>query len=93
MPMENPEQKKMFINLLKNARGQIDAIITMAEKEKKCTDILVQLLAAQGLMKKCIILLLENQIKNCLHDAVKNSDDRENKINEIVSILSKLSKA
>jgi len=91
--MDAPENRKKLLNLLKTTRGQIDAIINMVDDTKQCSDILVQLLSAQGLMKKCTVLLLENRIKDCLNEAVKNSEERENKIDEIVSILSKLSKA
>ncbi|NLO38142.1 MAG: metal-sensing transcriptional repressor [Ruminiclostridium sp.] len=91
--MDAPENRKKLLNLLKTTRGQIDAIINMVDDTKQCSDILVQLLSAQGLMKKCTVLVLENRIKDCLNEAVKNSEERENKIDEIVSILSKLSKA
>jgi len=91
--MDVPENRDKLLNLLKTTRGQIDAVIGMIDDTKQCTDILVQLLSAQGLLKKCTIMLLENRIKNCLNEAVKNAEDRENKINEIISILSKLSKA
>ncbi|MBP7177227.1 MAG: metal-sensing transcriptional repressor [Thermoclostridium sp.] len=91
--MDTQENRQKLLNLLKTTRGQIDAIINMVDNTKQCGDILVQLLSAQGLMKKCTVLLLENRIKDCLNDAVKNSEERENKIDEIVSILSKLSKA
>lgn len=91
--MEALESKEKLLNMLKTTRGQVDAIITMMDDGKQCTDILTQLLSAQGLMKKCTVLLLENQIKNCLFDAVKNEEGRENRINEIILILGKLSKA
>ncbi len=90
--MEEAESGDKLVNLLKTTRGQIDAIIAMVDDKKQCTDILTQLLSAQGLLKKCTVLLLENRIKNCLNEAVKNSEERENKINEIVTILSRLSK-
>lgn len=91
--MDASENREKLLNLLKTTRGQIDAVINMVDDTKQCADILIQLLSAQGLLKKCTVLLLESRIKNCLNEAVKNSEDRENKINEIVSILSKLSKA
>lgn len=90
--MEDAESGDKLVNLLKTTRGQIDAVITMVEDKKQCTDILTQMLSAQGLMKKSIVMLLESRIKNCLSEAVKNAEERENKINEIVTILSRLSK-
>ena len=91
--MESSECAKKLLNLLKTTRGQVDAVIAMVDENKQCSDILVQLLSAEGLLKKCTVLLLENQFKKCLIDAVKNAEDRENKIDEMISILSKLSKA
>jgi DNA-binding FrmR family transcriptional regulator len=75
--MDVPENRDKLLNLLKTTRGQIDAVIGMIDDTKQCTDILVQLLSAQGLLKKCTIMLLENRIKNCLNEAVKNAEDRE----------------
>ncbi len=91
--MQEKEFKNKLINTLKTARGQLDAVLVMTEEEKYCTEVLTQLLAVQGLVRKSINILLENQIKNCLKDAVENMDKRENKIDEIVSILSKFSKS
>lgn len=90
--MKDSKQKAKLITLLRTTRGQIDAVLSMIDEGKQCTDVLTQILSAQGLIKKSIVVLFEDQIKNCLNDAVKNSEERENKINEIVSILSKFSK-
>jgi DNA-binding FrmR family transcriptional regulator len=64
--MENQNKMTDLINLLKTARGQIDAIIEMVRDGKYCADILVQLSAVQGIIKKSTITILENHIEKCI---------------------------
>ncbi len=85
--MQDTDQVNKLIKLLKTARGQIDAILTMVQEEKYCNDILIQLSAVQGLIKKSSIMILENHIEKCLCEDVKKPEVRENKIKEIVSVI------
>lgn len=48
--VSDSEQK--LLNMLKTTRGQTDAIINMVEQGKSCMDIMTQILAVQGLLKK-----------------------------------------
>ena len=56
-------------------------------------DILVQLSAVQGIIKKSTITILENQIEKCLFDSTEDAEDRENKIKEIIFALKNCIKA
>lgn len=85
--MENSQRMNDLVNLLKTARGQIDAIIEMVHNGKYCVDILVQLSAVQGIIKKSTITVLENHIEKCLYDSTEDAADREKKIKEIVFVL------
>ena len=85
--MENQNKMNDLINLLKTARGQIDAIIEMVRDGKYCIDILVQLSAVQGIIKKSTVIILENHIEKCLYDSTEDAENRENKIKEIILVL------
>ncbi|NLM27952.1 MAG: metal-sensitive transcriptional regulator [Clostridiaceae bacterium] len=91
--MKNRNKTNELINLLKTARGQVDAIIEMVNDGKYCIDILVQLSAVQGIIKKSTITILENQIEKCLFDSTEDAEDRENKIKEIIFALKNCIKA
>ena len=91
--MKNRNKTNELINLLKTARGQVDAIIEMVNDGKYCIDILVQLSAVQGIIKKSTITILENQIEKCLFDSTEDAEDRENNIKAIIFALKNCIKA
>ncbi len=76
------------INLLKTARGQIDAIIRMTEDNRYCVDIAKQILAAQALLKKANLSVLNNHIQTCVKDSFLDGTHEE-KIEEVLSIIDK----
>ena len=79
----NNERKKA-LQSLKTARGQIDGIIKMIED-----DISNQIMAAQSLLKKSNLIILEKHLHTCVKDACMN-DNGDEKIEEIISILQKV---
>ena len=80
------EDKKMAMNLLKTARGQIDGIVRMIEDDRYCVDISKQTLSAMALLKKANNRILEQHIRHCVKDAIEEGKGEE-KIEEIVEIL------
>lgn len=85
----NEERNKAML-ALKISKGQIEGIIKMIEEERYCMDISNQIIAAQALLKKANMLILKQHIHHCVKDAVKQ-DNGEEKIDEIIEILSKIS--
>lgn len=75
------------INLLKTSRGQIDAIIKMVEDDRYCVDVSKQILAVQALLKKANLTIIENHIRGCVREAIKE-DKGDEKISEIMTLLS-----
>lgn len=86
----NEEQKKA-LQSLKTCRGQIEGIIKMIEDGRYCVDISNQIIAGQALLKKANLLILKQHIDHCVKDAVK-LDNGDEKIDEIIDILSKIMK-
>ena len=60
----NNERKKA-LQSLKTARGQIDGIIKMIEDDRYCVDISNQIMAAQSLLKKSNLIILEKHLHTC----------------------------
>ncbi len=83
------EEKKKALQSLKTARGQIDGIIRMIEEERYCIDISNQILATSAVLKKANLLILKQHMNNCVVEAIDNDGGKE-KIDEIISILSKI---
>lgn len=77
--------------LLKTAKGQLEGILKMVEEDRYCIDISNQILATQSLLGKVNREVLKAHMQCCVKEAVE-SDDREQKMNEITELMEKLLK-
>ena len=82
-------EKVKALQALKTSKGQIEGIIKMMEDERYCVDISNQIIAAQALLKKANMLILKQHMHHCVVEAVRK-DNGEEKIDEIIAILSKI---
>lgn len=82
--------KKKVVSRLKRAKGQIDGIIRMIEKNTYCPQVMTQMLALQGAVKGTLPLLLESHLKTCGAKKLNSKDamEREKFIKEIVRVSS-----
>lgn len=87
MDHSNPEGRHA-LELLKTARGQVEAVLRMVEEDRYCIDVAKQILAALALLKKANILILKQHMNTCVKDAFKTDQGGE-KIDEITHILEK----
>ncbi|MBV7273707.1 metal-sensing transcriptional repressor [Clostridium thailandense] len=85
------EEKRKAIQALKTSKGQIEGIIKMIEEGRYCIDISNQMVAAQSLLKKANLLILKQHLNHCVKDAFL-SDNGDEKVDEIIGLLSKLLK-
>ena len=81
---------KSFINRLNRIEGQIRGIKNMGENSAYCTDILVQVSAAQAALNAFNKELLANHIKTCVADDIRAG--KEETVDELVETLQKLMK-
>lgn len=86
--------QKTVLNLLKTARGQLDAVIRMVEEDRYCIDISNQLMAVESLVAKTNATVLKAHVGGCVRSAFESGDEkkRAEKIAEIDGIIDKLSK-
>lgn len=75
--------------LLEIAKGQINGICKMIDDGEYCIDISNQLLASIALLKKANVTLLDQHLKHCVLNA-KDKEERENKLDEVSKIISKV---
>jgi DNA-binding FrmR family transcriptional regulator len=83
------QEKIKALQALKTSKGQIEGIIKMIEDGRYCVDVSNQIIAAQSLLKKANLLILKQHLSHCVKDAVL-SDNGEEKIDEIIGLLSKI---
>ncbi|MDF2590392.1 MAG: hypothetical protein K0S41_4235 [Anaerocolumna sp.] len=83
--------KVKITKLLKTARGQIDGLLKMVEEDRYCIDISNQLLATGAIIKKVNHDVIQAHLGECVKDAFEKGNEEE-KIEEIIKLLDKLSK-
>ena len=83
--------KAKVMRLLKTARGQMDGLINMVEDDRYCIDISNQLLATQAILKKINHEVIHAHLGACVKDAIVEGNEEE-KIDEIIKLLDKLTK-
>ena len=82
-------EKNKELKMLKTAKGQIDGIIKMYEEGRYCFDISNQILATIAILKSVNTTILTSHLSRCVTS--ENINDAK-KIEEVVSIIKKLSK-
>ena len=84
-------KKGDIVHKLKIARGQLDGILQMVEENRYCVDISNQILAVQSILKKANNEILKAHLHMCVKEAF-NEGNEDEKIDEIISIINKVSK-
>ena len=84
------KEYKDLIHRLKRIEGQIRGIRRMVEEDAYCTDILVQVSAANAALNSFNKVLLANHIRTCVADDIRAGKDET--VDELVNTLQKLMK-
>lgn len=83
------KEREKALQSLKTAKGQIEGIIKMIEDDRYCIDVANQILAAQSLLKKSELMILQGHLRHCVKEACNNNNPDE-KIEEVNKILEKI---
>lgn len=78
--------KQTVLHRLKIARGHLDKVIQMADNGDYCVDVIYQSRAVQKALKEADNVLLDNHLKTCVADQIKNGKSEES-LNEILKIF------
>jgi len=84
------EESKQLIHRLNRIEGQIRGIRGMVEKNAYCTDILMQVAAANAALNAFNRELLASHIRSCVADDIRAGKDEI--IDELLQTLQKLMK-
>ena len=84
------EERKKLVNRLNRIEGQIRGLRGMIEKDAYCTDILVQVAAANAALNAFNKELLASHIRTCVAEDIRNGKDEI--IDEFAATLQKLMK-
>lgn len=84
------QEYKDLIHRLNRIEGQIRGIRGMVERDAYCTDILMQVSAANAALNSFTKVLLSNHIKTCVTKDIR--DGKEETVDELLAVLQKLMK-
>jgi DNA-binding FrmR family transcriptional regulator len=80
--------KKKILHRLLIARGHLDKVISMVERDAYCIDVVHQSIAVQAALKKTDEVVLENHLKTCVSDSIRKGESDE-AIAEVMEVLRK----
>lgn len=78
--------KQTVLHRLKIASGHLDKVIQMVDNGDYCPDVIHQSRAVQKALKEADNVLLDNHLKTCVADQIKNGETEES-LNEILKIF------
>ena len=61
----------------------------MLDEEKYCVDILTQIEASRGALKKTALKVLDSHVNGCVQRAIKNEEGEEEIIDELMDVIEK----
>ncbi len=85
-----PEELTRLVNRLSRIEGQVRGIKKMVEEDAYCTDILVQVAAANAALNAFNKELLASHIRTCVAEDIRKGNDEV--VDELVTTLQKLMK-
>jgi len=86
------DDKKKYINRLNRIEGQIKGLKRLVENDAPCMNVLKQTAAAYGAIRSFGSEVLNEHLKGCVSDAMKNKKNSEELLEEVMKIFDKFTK-
>jgi DNA-binding FrmR family transcriptional regulator len=95
--MEGPmalcgKDHKKLIARLNRIAGQVCGIRKMVENDRPCMDVLKQIAAVSGAVRGVGMLVLEDHLRGCVSDALRDNRKNAAMIGDVVAIFNKFAK-
>lgn len=68
------DTQERILHRLKIARGHLEKVIEMVEKDEYCIDVIHQSQAVQRALEKADSVILENHLRTCVVDHIKKGN-------------------
>lgn len=80
------ENTKAVLNRMNRAIGHMEAIKTMIENDRDCSEVLIQIAAVRSAINNIGKIILEDHINHCVVDAIETGDSQVLKdLNEAIN--------
>lgn len=86
------DDHKSLLARINRIEGQVRGIRRMVEEDRDCLDILKQIAATSGAVHSLGMMILEDHLKGCVSNAVRNKTDDDKLIHQVIEIFNKFSK-
>lgn len=83
------DTQERILHRLQIARGHLNKVINMVSTDSYCIDVLHQSQAIQSALKQVDNLILENHLKTCAAEAIKEGRSGE-AVKEIMEVFKKI---
>lgn len=83
------DTEERILHRLKISQGHLKKVIKMVENDEYCIDVIHQSQAVQRALNEADSLILENHLKTCAAEAIKNGKDKE-AISELINIFKRI---
>lgn len=70
------ENTKAVLNRMSRAIGHMEAVKTMVEEGRDCSEVLIQIAAVRSAINNIGKIILEDHIKHCVVDAVETGNEQ-----------------
>lgn len=85
----NKEVKENLLKRLRRIEGQVRGLQRMIEEEQYCVDILTQVVAARGALKKVGLKILDQHTHGCVRNAIEEEKNADQIIDELMDVFAK----
>ena len=85
-------EHKKLLNRISRIEGQVRGLRKMVEQDRDCFEVLKQIAAAGGAIRSLGMVILEDHLKGCVSEAIRDSDRDGELIDQVVRVFNRFSK-
>lgn len=82
------DTQERVLHRLKIVQGHLGKVINMVQSQKYCIDVIYQSQAVQKALQEIDTLMLENHLKTCATEAIKNNRSKK-AVSEVINVFRK----
>ena len=83
--------KNDLLVALRRVEGQVRGVQRMIEQDTYCVDVLIQMAAIQGAVKRVAMSVLESHLRGCVRNAIESGNiDDHDYVEEVLATVRKM---
>jgi DNA-binding FrmR family transcriptional regulator len=82
------DTQERILHRLKITKGHLEKVISMVENDQYCIDVIHQMQAVSAAVRQTEGVVLENHLKTCVADSIRNGNQEES-LKEVMEVFKK----